>query len=140
MATLPAMDRRSGYQIILRKLVIMKLLQRMMLLVLLALTGSYGAQARKQADTLRIQTSIYCDHCRQCESCGPRLEKAIFRLGGIRKVKIEAGSNVIQVVYRPGKVSADDIRRAIAMQGFNADHIQADPAAYQKLDGCCKKR
>jgi hypothetical protein len=43
------------------------------------------------------------------------------------------------VTYRTDKTTPDEIRLALSKSGFNADDVKADPEAYKKLDGCCKK-
>jgi hypothetical protein len=46
----------------------------------------------------------------------------------------------ITVYYNSKKTDLDKIRKAISQLGYDADDVKADPAAYEKLDGCCKKQ
>ncbi|MBL4654727.1 MAG: hypothetical protein JKY33_02775 [Bacteroidia bacterium] len=39
----------------------------------------------------------------------------------------------------PNKITIDNIRNAISKVGYDADEVEADPVAYEKLHGCCKK-
>jgi mercuric ion binding protein len=45
----------------------------------------------------------------------------------------------ITVIYNPNRVDLQTIKTAISKLGYDADEIKADPIAYEKLDGCCKK-
>jgi mercuric ion binding protein len=107
---------------------------------LVLLTGANQAQAQTKVAKINVKTSIYCDHCKQCESCGKRLYNAIHAEKGIRKVSIDPDQKSIEVSYNSQKTCADAIRKAIAKVGFDADDVKADSAAYEKLDDCCKKQ
>ena len=108
-------------------------------LVFLLLLGTGSAPAQK-AETIEIRTQIYCDHCMQCESCGNRIQNAVYAGKGIRTVKVRAEENIIEVSYNPKKTTADDIRRAITAVGFSADDQKPSATAYSNLDACCKRR
>jgi hypothetical protein len=45
----------------------------------------------------------------------------------------------LTITFNPSKITSVKIREEISKLGYDADDIKADPAAYQKLDGCCKK-
>jgi len=91
-------------------------------------------------ETLVIKTTIYCDHCLECETCGGKLEKDMGFEKGIRLVKIDEQAMTITVTYNPKKTSPKKIREKIARYGYDADDVKADPQAYNKLDECCKKK
>ncbi|MCD6063497.1 MAG: heavy-metal-associated protein [Flavipsychrobacter sp.] len=110
------------------------------LFVILFATTVSLSFAQTKATTIAIKASIYCDHCRKCESCGERLEKAVFCEKGIKRVDIDEQQKTVNVIFNPKKTSPERIRQAIAKVGFDADDVQADPQAYLKLDDCCKKQ
>lgn len=94
-----------------------------------------------QMDTLIVKTSIACDHCLQCSSCGENIEDRIFEgNSGIQQIKVQPESNTIVVIYKATKTTPDEIRKAIALAGYDADDVKAVPESYQKLDGCCKAK
>jgi len=99
-----------------------------------------NVHAASKVAKINIKASIYCDHCKKCESCGKRLYNAIHEQKGIRKVSIDPDQKTVEVTYNADKVSADAIRQAIAKVGFDADDVKADPKAYEMLDDCCKKQ
>tara|TARA_B110000046_G_C12943087_1_gene376694 strand:- start:745 stop:1098 length:354 start_codon:yes stop_codon:yes gene_type:complete len=116
----------------------MKSLRNFLTLAFLLASFSLSAQdSGKQ--TISIKTSIYCDHCKQCESCGPRIYNQLMDVQGIRKVKIDAETATIDVTYSPSKIEPKAIRDAINAAGFDADGQLAPAESLARLDDCCKK-
>lgn len=97
------------------------------------------AQKQKTVETATIKTTIYCDHCKVCETCGPKFEKTLLREKGVQMVTLDEKAMTIKVVYNTKKTNLDDIRQAISKLGYDADDVKADAVAYEGLDGCCKK-
>ncbi len=109
------------------------------LLIFLFAALSVSAQKDPVTKTMLVKTSIYCDHCVQCETCGDHFNKKLLRHKGIQMVTLDAHAMTIKVVYNSRKTNEDEIRRAISTLGYDADAVKADPAGYAALDGCCKK-
>ena len=111
--------------------------------VILVLTALFiflqVAVAGKTTEKIIIKTNIYCDHCKKCESCGGKLQKELFTKG-IKNVVLDEKEMTITVSYNPEKITVEKIRERISKLGYDADDIKADAEAYQKLDGCCKKK
>lgn len=107
----------------------------------LAVMMLFAAQsfAQDKLETITIKTSIVCDHCMECDDCGYNIDTHIRKAKGIRKVKINPKESTVEVTYRTDKTTPEDIRIALSKSGFDADDVKADPNAYAKLDGCCKK-
>lgn len=97
------------------------------------------AFVKPQLAEVVIKTTFYCDHYASCES-KPALEKEIMLTSGVKSVNIDATAMTITVKYNPKRVTPDKIRKVISNAGYDADSVKADPKAYQKLDGCCKKK
>ena len=97
------------------------------------------AQKQKTVETAVIKTAIYCDHCKVCETCGPKFEKTLLKEKGVQMVTLDEIAMTIKVVYNTKKTSLDAIRQAISKLGYDADNVKADAVAYEGLDGCCKK-
>ncbi len=91
-------------------------------------------------ETVVIKTTFYCDHCLVCETCGQKFDNELAYAKGIRLVVVDDKAMTITVTYNSKKTNPDAIRLAISQMGFDADDVKADPAAYEKLDGCCKKQ
>lgn len=96
-------------------------------------------QPEKRIQTAVIKTTIYCDHCKECESCGGRILKQLYNENGIKTTEVDPRANTITVVYDSKKITVIKIRQLISQLGFDADEIKADPKAVAKLDDCCKK-
>jgi periplasmic mercuric ion binding protein len=96
--------------------------------------------ALKKSDTVVIKTNIYCDHCKECGSCGGKIEKDLGFEKGINLVKLDEKSMTLTVTYNPKKTSPEAIREKISKYGFDADEVKADSVAYNNLDECCKKK
>ena len=102
-------------------------------------SNSVVAQKLKTTQKVIIKTSISCDHCKQCETCGGLLEKTLIKQKGIQMIVLDEKKMTISVVFNSKKTNLETIKTAISNLGYDADEIKANPAAYQKLDGCCKE-
>lgn len=107
--------------------------------VLLIITTSVCVNAQDKIETIIIKTSIVCDHCMDCDDCGYNIDTHINKAKGVRKVQINPEESTVEVTYRTDKTTPEEIRIALSKAGYNADDVKADPEAYNKLDGCCKK-
>jgi len=113
--------------------------QTALIILGLLFAGSVAAQKAKPVKTAVIKTTIYCDHCKICESCGGRILKELYNEAGIKNTSVDSKANTITVVYDERKITLDQVRTKISKLGFDADNLKADPAAVAKLDDCCKK-
>lgn len=87
-----------------------------------------------------IKTATYCDHCKVCETCGGNFKTVLSKIKGLKKYAIDDKKMLITVYYNNQQTNINTIRTAISKMGYDADNIKADPNAYEKLDGCCKKQ
>ena len=110
-----------------------------LLALALLLSLSTIGMAQDNTETITIKTSIVCDHCMECDDCGFNIDTHIRSLKGIKKVAINPDDSTVDVTFRNDKTTPDEIRGAISNAGFDADDVKANPEAYAKLDGCCKK-
>ncbi len=109
------------------------------IILALLFVGSAVAQKTKPVKTAVIKTTIYCDHCKICESCGGRILKELYNEDGIKNTNVDSKANTISVTYDERKISLQKVREKISKLGFDADDVKADPTAVAKLDDCCKK-
>lgn len=116
----------------------MKSFLKATMLVLFFFTVSAKAQ-EKTIQTAIIKTQIYCDHCKQCESCGDKFNKTLLKEKGVQMVVLDDKEMTIKVTYNSKKTNLETIKTAISKLGYDADDIKADTVAYEGLDGCCKK-
>ena len=104
----------------------------------LLFSQTISAQSKKTEKAV-IKTAIYCDHCKQCETCGKSLQSNTLKIKGVKMYELDEKNQTITVYYNPQKTDLQSIKTAISKLGYDADEIKADQLAYEKLDGCCKK-
>jgi copper chaperone CopZ len=75
----------------------------------------------------------------QCETCEKNLNKALKKVAGIEKYKVDIEGKVIHVNYDRNITTISKIENAITSAGYDANDKKANPDAYDKLDNCCKK-
>ena len=110
-------------------------------IILIATLFVFSIQASAQQKTVQkaiIKTAIYCDHCKECPTCGGLLEKTLISQKGIQMITLDVEKLTITVIYNSKKTDLSTIKTAISKLGYDADEVKADPVAYENLDGCCK--
>lgn len=74
-----------------------------------------------------------------CGMCKTTIEKALYKLEGVRKANLDIITKKVKVKYDASLVDEATIRQAISAAGYDADEIPARPKAYEALPACCKK-
>ena len=105
-------------------------MNKQFLLVFFLLTA-LGVQAQKEKAV--IKTSMVCEMCKD------RIEKSLVEMDGIFSVYADVPTKEVIVKYDTEVLDLDDILVAITKIGYDADALSADPVAYDRLHGCCKK-
>lgn len=109
------------------------------LIFILAGMFSFAQQAKPSNSKVAVRTNIYCDHCKECPSCGKRLQSGLLKIKGVKMYELDDKKQIVTVYFNPGKTDETQIRKAISELGYDADEVKANPIAYEKLDDCCKK-
>jgi periplasmic mercuric ion binding protein len=110
----------------------MKTLGTVMMALVMLISKNTIAQEATTAE-IKIKTSATCDMCKET------IEKNLAFEKGIKKSVLDVDSKILTVTYNPNKITPEQIRKAVAKTGYDADDVPADPKAYKKLDECCKK-
>lgn len=113
-------------------------MRKFLLLFFILCSGSLIAQSGEN-DTLIVKTKIYCDHCKECSTCQPHIERELNFAKGVKSFKVDVAKEEIFIIYSTAKTTTAAIRKAIANGGYDADEIPANPKAVARLDGCCQK-
>ncbi len=103
---------------------------------LLMLLVSFPVMAKdksKKTETVSIKTSAICSQCKD------RLEKNIAFEKGVKAVNLDLETKELTVTYKKGKNSKENLKKAVSKIGYDADELEADPKAYERLPACCKK-
>jgi copper chaperone CopZ len=114
-------------------------MRKILILLLFLCSGSLFAQAG-EIDTLIVKTKIYCDHCKECSTCQPHIERELNFAKGVKSFKVDVAREEIMIIYSTAKTTPAAIRNAIANGGYDADEIPANQKAVARLDGCCQKK
>lgn len=91
------------------------------------------SQKANKTETISIKTSSQCDMCKHT------LEKAMAYEKGVKKSNLDVPTSVLTVEYNPSKTTPEKIKKAVTETGYDADELPANPAAYERLNDCCKK-
>ena len=97
------------------------------------------AQNGKKNEKAVIKTTIHCDHCQVCETCGQLFDSEMLKIKGLKMYELDDKNMTITVHYNGLKTDLNAIKLAISKLGYDADEMKADVVAYENLDGCCKK-
>lgn len=108
-------------------------MKKSILFMFLAAGLAFAASAQSANEKIVIKTSAVC------EMCKTTIEGALYKLDGVKSAYLNVNTKEVKVKYDGTVVSADNIKAAIVMAGYDADEIPADEAAYGNLQGCCKK-
>ena len=108
-------------------------IKTMLLTILLTAYGYAFSQKANKTETISIKTSSQCDMCKHT------LEKAMAFEKGVKSSNLDVPTSVLTVEYNPSKTTPEKIKKAVSEAGYDADDVPANPAAYEKLNSCCKK-
>ena len=105
------------------------------LFLLLSMVGVLSLNAQPTSTKVEARFKVYGN----CGACEERITEALDQkgivAGGWDREKQE-----VWVVYRPSKVTLEQIHRYIAAVGHDTDLMKADSAVYQSLPNCCLYR
>ena len=74
----------------------------------------------------------------QCSTCCDTVAKALKGVEGVKEADVDLKKKVARVIYLPDRTTLADMTQAVAVAGYDANAIKADPKAYADLPDCCK--
>ena len=104
-----------------------------MLLFALIFAFTVNAQQKKPI-TVKVNTPTV-----QCEMCKKKIEDYLKYEEGILKSTVDFKRKITTVVYLADRTNTENIKTAIANNGYDADDVKASEEAYKELPKCCKK-
>lgn len=75
----------------------------------------------------------------RCEECKSKIEGYLKRYDGIVSINVNFHKGETTVKYVTDRINIEEIKTAIANEGFDADDVPANPEFYKRLPKCCKK-
>tara|TARA_B100001057_G_scaffold77450_1_gene72329 strand:+ start:176 stop:511 length:336 start_codon:yes stop_codon:yes gene_type:complete len=106
------------------------------ILFILLLIPIFSLSQEEKSKTNRAQFTVLG----QCEMCKDRIEKATFKIKGVKYSSWSIPKNKLSIIYNSNKVSLNDIKNQIAETGHDTDEVLATDEAYENLHHCCKYR
>ena len=97
---------------------------------------SISAQTKTQGKGT-VEKTVTIKVWGNCESCKARIETAA-KIDGVIKADWDVNSKLLTLVYKPSKVSSEDVEKKIAAAGHDTEKYTADDKAYNSLPSCCK--
>ncbi|MFT4986848.1 MAG: mercuric ion binding protein [Flavobacteriales bacterium] len=73
-----------------------------------------------------------------CDMCAVNIETAALSLKGVKKAEWDKETKMLEVIFNTGKVTLDEIKKKIAMAGYDTKEVKSTDENYSKLAGCCK--
>lgn len=116
----------------------MKNILTSILLFATVLLFSNTAAAQKTNQKAVIKTTLHCDHCAACETCGLKFKTEMLKINGVKMYELDDKAMTFTVYYNSKKTNTQTIRVAISKLGYDADEVKATPEDIASLDECCK--
>ena len=102
--------------------------------IIIALFSILTINAWAQTQTADIFTSAQCIG----DCCKERIEEEMQFTKGVTAVNLDIESQVLTVTFKTKKNSVEKIREIISGIGYDADDVEADKKAHDKLPECCQ--
>ena len=100
---------------------------------MVAINGVAFSQ-QKALETAKIKTPEI-----RCEICKAKVDTYLKRIDGVRSIAINIQRGETTVKYLTDRTNIEEIKTAIANNGFDADDIPANEDSYKRLPISCKK-
>ena len=79
------------------------------------------ALAQKSNQKVVIKTTLHCDHCKQCETCGLKFNTEMLKIKGVKMYELDDKKMTFTVYYNPKKTTLEHIKEGISKLGYDAD-------------------
>ncbi len=99
---------------------------------------SNTTMAQKTNGKAVIKTTLHCNHCKECETCGLKFKTEMLKIKGVKMYELDDKAQTFTIYYNPKKTTLQAIKEGIAELGYDADDVKATDEGIASLDGCCK--
>ncbi len=73
-----------------------------------------------------------------CEMCKSTIEKAAESVDGVKSSKWNVSKKTLVVKYNSDKTSIEEIKKKIALSGYDTKEYKATDQVYNNLHHCCQ--
>ena len=115
------------------KKIVKSLFAIVLMLGMTIVSQAQSQDAQPKEKEIKIQTSAICGMCEE------RIETNMAYEKGVKSVELDDETKIVTITYKTAKTDPDKLREAISKLGYDADDVEADKEAYEKLPACCKK-
>jgi copper chaperone CopZ len=98
----------------------------------LSLAATVSAQ-NKSIDTASFTVNGVCGMCED------RIENAAY-IKGVKQVDWNKDEQKLTIIYKPKKVSIEEVAQSVADAGHDNEYFKASEKAYGLVHNCCKYR
>ncbi len=94
--------------------------------------------AQKTNQKAVIKTTLNCDHCKMCETCGLKFKSEMLKIKGVKMYELDDKKMTFTLYFNEKKTNLQTIKTAISKLGYDADEVKATDEGIATLDDCCK--
>ena len=116
----------------------MKNILKSTILFIVVTLASNTTFAQKANQKSVIKTTLNCDHCKECETCGLKFKTEMLKIKGLKMYELDDKKMTFTVYFNAKKTNLQTIKNSISKMGYDADEVKATAEGIATLDGCCK--
>jgi copper chaperone CopZ len=103
-----------------------------LLFFFISIAAALSAQ-NKSVDTASFTVNGLCGMCEE------RIENAAY-IKGVKKVDWDKEKQMLTIIYKPKKVTVEEVAQSVADAGHDNDYFKASDKAYGLVHNCCRYR
>ncbi|MBK5271873.1 MAG: heavy-metal-associated domain-containing protein [Bacteroidia bacterium] len=107
--------------------------------ILITAIASIGFSVSAFSQTKPILTAVIKTPNALCQLCKDRIETYLKRYDGVLEVNVNYRKGETKVKYVTDRINIEEIKTAIANDGYDADDVPANEDSYNRLPKTCKK-
>ena len=107
--------------------------------ILLTAIAGIGLATAGISQTKPVLTAVIKTPNALCELCKNRIETYLKRYDGVIEVTVNYRKGETKVKYVTDRINIEEIKTAIANDGYDADDVPANEDSYNRLPKTCKK-
>jgi periplasmic mercuric ion binding protein len=110
-------------------------MKNLILILLISFLGfNVNAQEIKKNKNAKVEFKVSGN----CEMCKKRIEKASFKVSGVKSAVWNVDSGVLKLVFNEEKTNIESIQKSIAKAGHDNEGHKATIKDYEALHTCCQ--